>query len=1065
MTSIGTRGKYLLGVAVSAMMAAAAAGPARAQTANVTPATVNVLNLLAPFLSLNSTAIGQQTLQTDLSQAVAINQNASSVAAINGYPASTTALAAVAISDENLLGSASNTVYGLPTSQTFGPAANLAGGLPTQATGTYAYTNGAQPIGGFGSILGAAYVAGVSPSAPTLTNTITLLTTALGFTGNTLSTGDSQVAKFYFANGTINGTTPAVAPSGYTLPTFNGLPNTTNSVYDTAFGVTNKQAGQNAYGDSHPYQTYTAVSTTYTLYDPTVKTATTVPGAVNPDKPSSNPAFPSSHMAYAMTDSILLGMAVPELYQSMLMRASQMGDSRVVVGVHYPTDIIGSRAFASYDLAQYLSNPAYINNAAVTGTAVNLPSLFTAAQSELQTQLTTAAANASCGTSLASCASSSANVNPYAPSSTNQTIYDARQTYGLPTLTFAQAPQEQAPAGGPDASILLATVYGGNTAAALALAPTGGMYGDLTTATINQIIVDTETQALAAFYGTSLSYWSRLDLYDAIGYFGSTTGNLTLAPTDQVLTNVVVGAGSMLNGTGTIGTSVAPNSLAVSAGGIVFPGQIGETSGGVLTVNGAAAFSAGSALYAQGFVAANGAVSTDGLQVNGNLTLSNTAGVTLFGTYLPGRHYNLIDVTGTVTGNFASPATFEQTPASLTAGLVSPTDLMQLVSASLQVGGDPVVFTVPVADFAAAAATPNQRAVASAIDAAGNAGNYGANGAIALNQLIVNNTPASAPAAFDALSGEGLTGAQQAALNAADGFAAAVLSQVTTLAGPASGGHAWATGLGGSARQSGQASQGSAAFSGHNSGFAAGVDYQVAPQIVVGFAGGTSTAGFSVSGRSTTGMLDGAHVGLYANARFGNLYVAGTLDYASFGNTTNRGVVGVGPVEAEVGRFNSDEELGRIEAGLRSSLDGVNVTPFGGAQIASLNLAGFSESSVGGSGVLGVTAAAKSVASDKIFLGGQVDASLALDGATFTPFARLAWEHEFSTTRSLSNALTALPSSFTVYGAPAASDAARLTAGAQVALNANVSIYATLDGEFAGSGSGYSANGGIRINW
>ena len=106
-------------------------------------------------------------------------------------------------------------------------------------------------------------------------------------------------------------------------------------------------------------------------------------------------------MAYAMTDSVLLGMLVPQLYQSMLVRASQMGESRIVVGVHYPLDIIGSRAFVYYDLANYLSNPAYINNAATTGTAVNLPQMMGAAQSEITTQLTAAAAAANCGTSLA----------------------------------------------------------------------------------------------------------------------------------------------------------------------------------------------------------------------------------------------------------------------------------------------------------------------------------------------------------------------------------------------------------------------------------------------------------------------------------------------------------------------------------------------------------------------------------------------------------------------------------------------------------------------------------------
>ena len=415
-----------------------------------------------------------------------------------------------------------------------------------------ALVNGSQTIGGFGSILGAAYVSGVSPSSVTLPNTVALLTTAFGFTGNTLSTGDSQVAKFYFANGTWNGTTTAVGPTGSSLPSHSGLPNGINSVYDTAYGVTNKQSGQNAYGDSHPYQTYQDIpGATYTLYDPTVKTTTTVSGAVNPDKPSSNPSFPSSHMAYAMTDLVLLGMLAPQLYQSMLVRASAMGESRIVVGVHYPLDIIGSRAFVYYDLANYLSNPAYINNATTTGTAVNLPSLMGAAQGELTSQLTAAAAAANCGTSLATCATSSANVNPYAPSTTNAAVYAARMTYGLPT---SAAPPELTDTNGQDATILLATVYGGGSAAAQSLMSqlglASGMYGNLSTATIRQIIANTESAQIAAFAGSQLSYWSRINLDAAIGYFGGVTGTLNTADGDVVTTDVTVASGGAIDVTG-----------------------------------------------------------------------------------------------------------------------------------------------------------------------------------------------------------------------------------------------------------------------------------------------------------------------------------------------------------------------------------------------------------------------------------------------------------------------------------------------------------------------------------
>jgi len=343
-----------------AVLAVVAASPEAANAQNVSVETENVLNLLQPFLNLNATAAGQNTLTANLQQAVLINQNTSNTATLNSASQinpngpiatllngnlSTTTLAALAISDENSLGAASTQLFGTTTN--VGPAANIAGALPTQtltgptgytfSNGASVYTNGAQSYGAFGSVLGAAYVAGVNPASPNsrLSSTITLLTDAFCFTGNLTTNGggscqgDISVAKSYFANGTINNTTPAV---GSNLPTSsNGqLPSMTSSVYDTAYQVTNganvtnsttSQYGtykQNSFGDSHPYQTYGFVSSSYTLYDPTV--AYTATGGTNPDKPSANAAFPSAHMSYAMTDGLLLGMLVPQMYQSTLLR-------------------------------------------------------------------------------------------------------------------------------------------------------------------------------------------------------------------------------------------------------------------------------------------------------------------------------------------------------------------------------------------------------------------------------------------------------------------------------------------------------------------------------------------------------------------------------------------------------------------------------------------------------------------------------------------------------------------------------------------------------------------------
>src|SRR6202012_3378648 len=72
--------------------------------------------------------------------------------------------------------------------------------------------------------------------------------------------------------------------------------------------------------------------------------------------------------------------------------------------------------------------------------------------------------------------------------------------------------------------------------------------------------------------------------------------------------------------------------------------------------------------------------------------------------------------------------------------------------------------------FASVATNPNQNAVATALDKAGNAGAPSAAGATLLGALIGSNSATSAPAAYTSLSGEGLADQQQAALEANDQF-------------------------------------------------------------------------------------------------------------------------------------------------------------------------------------------------------------------------------------------------------------------------------------------------------
>jgi subtilase-type serine protease len=381
--------------------------------------------------------------------------------------------------------------------------------------------------------------------------------------------------------------------------------------------------------------------------------------------------------------------------------------------------------------------------------------------------------------------------------------------------------------------------------------------------------------------------------------------------------------------------------------------------------------------------------------------------------------------------------------------------------------------------------------VVDALSSAANTGNFSANGAMLLANLIGNNTAATAPAAFNALSGEGLTGQQQTALNAGNVFVTTVLGQaafwsddrLNDVFGLNDGGslkdgphydsafaarkRAWASGFGQYANLDGQATAGTAALKSHSSGVATGVDYEVNSNVLAGIAGGYSTSSFSVSDSAATGTVEGGHFGVYGVARSNAFYVAGVAEYAHYDNTTNRFVTGVGPAEQEKGKFSSDEWLARIEAGYKREWSGVNVTPFTGFQVAQLSNGAFSKKSVGGAGVLGLHVNAQTIDSDKSFVGIQFDTKTTVgDGWVLTPYARFSWEHEFSPDRRNTAFLLALPSpSFTVPGAPPAEDALRFNSGLKLDVSANVAVFAAFDGEFSDRGNAYTGTGGIKFRW
>lgn len=73
--------------------------------------------------------------------------------------------------------------------------------------------------------------------------------------------------------------------------------------------------------------------------------------------PQTDGGFPSGHTNASYLAALALAYAVPERYQELLARASEMGHSRIVAGMHSPFDVMGGRVMATGLAAAALADP------------------------------------------------------------------------------------------------------------------------------------------------------------------------------------------------------------------------------------------------------------------------------------------------------------------------------------------------------------------------------------------------------------------------------------------------------------------------------------------------------------------------------------------------------------------------------------------------------------------------------------------------------------------------------------------------------------------------------------
>ncbi|MBR0774520.1 autotransporter domain-containing protein [Bradyrhizobium diazoefficiens] len=559
-------------------------------------------------------------------------------------------------------------------------------------------------------------------------------------------------------------------------------------------------------------------------------------------------------------------------------------------------------------------------------------------------------------------------------------------------------------------------------------------------------------------------------------YTGATTVNGgTLVVDGSILSATTVNAGGTLAGSGTVGN------VAV-AGGTLAPGSAASLFG-PLTVNGSLSFTAASTYLVQvsptnaGLTNVSGATDLGGATVQANFTSGTVQ-----------KQYTILTSAGGLGGTTFNPAVVSNMPT---------------ISATLSYGANDVVlntninFTPPGGNL-----TGNQQNVANTLT------NF-------------FNTTGSIPVAFAALTPTGLTiasgelgtGIIQSAINAdgqflnvmldpavsgrSGGFAKsgsvaqfaesddtaaayasmrpanarereahAMATKAPLLAAqPANRWSVWAAGYGGSAAVGGNALVGSQDLTARVWGGAAGADYRVSADTLVGFALGGGGLNYSLANAMGAGSADMFQAGLYGRHNFGPAYVAAALAYGWHDVTTNR-TVAPGGFDQLQGRFKADTFSARFEGGYRFATPLVGITPYAAAQVTNFNLPNYSEVSLNGGGLFALNYAAQSLTDTRSELGLRTDRSYAMQDGVLTLRGRAAWVHDYNPSRAVTALFQTLPgASFVVNGARVDADSALVGGSAEMKWLSGFSIAASFDGEFAGNVTSYSGKGVFKYTW
>ncbi|WP_048430479.1 autotransporter domain-containing protein [Methylobacterium indicum] len=424
-----------------------------------------------------------------------------------------------------------------------------------------------------------------------------------------------------------------------------------------------------------------------------VSTGVAVPTLLQPVINSTNPyadgAYPSGHTNSGYLQALATAFLVPERGQQLLTRASELGNNRILAGMHSPFDVMGGRMESSAIVATNIYGALYDSAGnRLDWTDPANKAAYGVYQAYRQTQSYLAS---TCGAaSVASClnaAAAAGTTDAFGDAARNKADYTARLTYGFqPTGTVAPMTTADVPL---QAQVLLLT-----------------RFPYLTDAQRTEVLASTGLPSgYPVLSGNTYDGWGRLNLYAAFDGYGAFTRAVTVtmdagqggASAFDTWRNDIAGQGSLTKaGSGTLvltgantyagGTTVAGGTLVgharafgsgairndaslvldqatdgTMANALSGTGTLAKINAGTLTLTGQSAFTGATAVL-DGGLAVNGSLAGSVVTVGAGGLLGGTGTVggvaaQSGATVAPGGSLGTLTVAGNA--SFAAGSTFQ----------------------------------------------------------------------------------------------------------------------------------------------------------------------------------------------------------------------------------------------------------------------------------------------------------------------------------------------------------------------------------------------------------------------